>query len=90
VVGGGLAADEQALCDLGVGQAEADQPQDLLLAPGQPADALGAGPAGRAQGAEQGVSRVGIPLRPKLLERPEGAPGLSDRQLGVLGGQGAG
>src|SRR5215207_7332262 len=90
VVGGGLAADEQALGDLGVGQAEADQPQHLLLAPGQLADALGAGPAGRAKGAQQGVGRVGVPLRPQRLERPEGAPGFGDRQLEVLGGPGAG
>src|SRR6516162_5471602 len=41
---GCLAGDEQPLSDLGVRQALADQPQHLLLAPGEPADILRAAP----------------------------------------------
>ena len=49
VVGGSLAADDQAPGNLGVGEAEADESEYFLLAPGEKTDVPGPGPTRGAQ-----------------------------------------
>jgi len=57
------------------------------LRPGQDADPLGAGPAAGAQGAAQGVGRVGLPRRAQPFQGVAGGAGLGHGHLGVGGGQ---
>jgi hypothetical protein len=50
MMGGGLAADEQALCDLGIRKSEADKVKHFLLAPGQRAGVPRSGSAKHSEG----------------------------------------
>src|SRR5215211_6216034 len=83
VVAGGLDADEEALCDLTVGEPFRDEAQNLDLSLRQQLEVLRARPASHTELSQESRRRIRVGDRAHSVERGERCSRLRDRNRAI-------